>query len=329
METIKKRDYGFDNTKFLLIFLVVFGHILEEISLSGWLGIIRAVIYSFHMPLFVFISGYFSKSSINKVDRAFTDYLVPFFIFNTLFAIMIQYNISINIFLPQYAFWYLLSLFFWNISIDYISKFKLLLVVSFLLGIYCGFFDNIDRLFSLSRTICFFPYFILGYGSNKERIDKWRSMNKALPIAGIVICTFITAFANYKGLIPVKMYEMLQSYAKTEVDTLAGSAQRALIYMIALVMIVSVISLIPNKEYFFTKFGTRTISIYIFSSFLIKAIFSIIKRFALIQSINCVYMEIVISLLLTVLIIVLTGNKWVYKLYINCIVFIKKAFMRP
>lgn len=39
----------------------MFGHSLEEISLEHNYAIIRAWIYSFHMPAFVFISGYFSK----------------------------------------------------------------------------------------------------------------------------------------------------------------------------------------------------------------------------------------------------------------------------
>lgn len=58
---MKERNYLFDNLKFLLIVLVVFGHSLEEISLAQDYAIIRAWIYSFHMPAFVFISGYFSK----------------------------------------------------------------------------------------------------------------------------------------------------------------------------------------------------------------------------------------------------------------------------
>ena len=57
---VKERSPLFDNMKMVLIILVVFGHALEEISLEHEYGIIRACIYSFHMPVFIFISGYFS-----------------------------------------------------------------------------------------------------------------------------------------------------------------------------------------------------------------------------------------------------------------------------
>ena len=327
--TIKTRDYGFDNIKFILIILVVLGHILEEISTTGFMGVIRSVIYSFHMPLFVFISGYFSRMSKRKTERAFAEYLIPFFIFNTIYTMTIQGVLKVNIFLPQYAFWYLLSLFFWNISIDYIYKFKPIIIVSFILGIYCGLFGNIDRVFSLSRTICFFPFFILGYSFDKEKTEKLRSLNKALPVIGIALSVGLTAFANIKGYIPIKMYEMIQSYNNTKVDNIPGGIERAVIYLIAVLMIVCVISLVPNKEFWFTKYGTRTVCIYIFSSFLIKICFMIFKAANISAVYNNPAIAIALSAALLVGIILITGNKWVNLFYCRFIELIKKFAMNP
>ena len=327
--TIKTRDYGYDNIKFILIILVVLGHILEEISTTGFMGVIRSVIYSFHMPLFVFISGYFSRVSKRKTERAFAEYLIPFFIFNTIYTMAIQGVLKVNIFLPQYAFWYLLSLFFWNISIDYIYKFKPIIIVSFILGIYCGLFGNIDRVFSLSRTICFFPFFILGYSFDKEKTEKLRSLNKALPIIGIALSVGLTAFANIKGYIPIKMYEMIQSYNNTKVDNIPGGIERAVIYLIAVLMIVCVISLVPNKEYWFAKYGTRTVCIYIFSSFLIKICFMIFKAANISAVYNNPTIAIALAIALLVSIICITGNKWVNLFYCRFIDLIKRFAVNP
>ena len=59
---MKKRDYLFDNSRTLLILLVVAGHFIETIFQNNWLleGL-KWIIYAFHVPAFVFISGYFSK----------------------------------------------------------------------------------------------------------------------------------------------------------------------------------------------------------------------------------------------------------------------------
>lgn len=57
----KERDYFFDNLKAVLIFLVVLGHFLLPIRGDNPLVVVKRLIYVFHMPLFVFISGYFAK----------------------------------------------------------------------------------------------------------------------------------------------------------------------------------------------------------------------------------------------------------------------------
>lgn len=63
---MRERSSLFDNMKVILIVLVVFGHSLEEISLEHGYAVMRAWIYSFHMPAFVFISGFFSKDMKNR-----------------------------------------------------------------------------------------------------------------------------------------------------------------------------------------------------------------------------------------------------------------------
>ncbi|WP_175215983.1 acyltransferase family protein [Proteus mirabilis] len=63
------RNKKIDSIKGVLIFLVVFGHFLE--SMIGWKGsnssALLHVIYSFHMPFFILISGYFF--SVNNFNR--------------------------------------------------------------------------------------------------------------------------------------------------------------------------------------------------------------------------------------------------------------------
>ena len=61
---MKQRDYLFDNYKAFLIILVVVGHFIELTSEDNNLLIaMKWIIFSFHMPAFVFISGYFSRES--------------------------------------------------------------------------------------------------------------------------------------------------------------------------------------------------------------------------------------------------------------------------
>lgn len=62
----KERLPYWDLLKLFLIFLVIWGHCIRGFSTSDYVGsIIYRIIYSFHMPLFMMISGYFSVSSMS------------------------------------------------------------------------------------------------------------------------------------------------------------------------------------------------------------------------------------------------------------------------
>ena len=58
-----KRSAYWDNIKGFLILLVVFAHILFQLQdISFTINGIVDYIYMFHMPVFVFVSGFFGKS---------------------------------------------------------------------------------------------------------------------------------------------------------------------------------------------------------------------------------------------------------------------------
>ena len=62
-----KRDRFWDSLKFILIFFVVYGHMIETYTPDGSFN--RAMynfIYTFHMPFFMFISGRFSQIKDRK-----------------------------------------------------------------------------------------------------------------------------------------------------------------------------------------------------------------------------------------------------------------------
>lgn len=71
-EVFIKRDTFYDSLKFVLISLVILGHTLEanlddRISLA-----IYNAIYLFHMPLFIFVTGYFTKKYADKGKQAYS-----------------------------------------------------------------------------------------------------------------------------------------------------------------------------------------------------------------------------------------------------------------
>ena len=72
----QKRIYFFDNVKAILIILVVVGHFIDIASDSS--RVYRSIfvfIYSFHMPLFIFISGMFHKDE-HIFQKAITNIVI-------------------------------------------------------------------------------------------------------------------------------------------------------------------------------------------------------------------------------------------------------------
>ena len=64
---IRTRDSYWDNLKGVLITLVVCGHLCEQyIDDSNLLRHLWIVVYSFHMPLFIAISGYLFWFSVKN-----------------------------------------------------------------------------------------------------------------------------------------------------------------------------------------------------------------------------------------------------------------------
>lgn len=67
MEGKKQRDVSFDIMKALAIFLVVLGHCMQSLypEKGDFLGKpLFLYVYSFHMALFMMISGYFSTRAL-------------------------------------------------------------------------------------------------------------------------------------------------------------------------------------------------------------------------------------------------------------------------
>lgn len=67
-----KRSLFWDNFKGILIVFVVLGHLLENFFEVPKLKDIYLFIYLFHMPLFVFVSGFFSqKCNYKKIKNEY------------------------------------------------------------------------------------------------------------------------------------------------------------------------------------------------------------------------------------------------------------------
>lgn len=67
-----KRITYIDWLKAFAIFLVLLGHSIQNLSAAGMMDGLHGFIYSFHMPLFMMLSGFFLTKSLDNGIKHFS-----------------------------------------------------------------------------------------------------------------------------------------------------------------------------------------------------------------------------------------------------------------
>lgn len=112
----KQRIAWIDNIKAFLILLVVLGHCIQDAGRSD-ISVLYNFIYSFHIPLFIAMSGYVSQRDFTPwrtVGRRAVQLLVPFFAWAVVKSLIVgdfSYMLTI-VMLPDRGLWFLWALFF-------------------------------------------------------------------------------------------------------------------------------------------------------------------------------------------------------------------------
>lgn len=114
----KERNVAFDAAKALAILLVLWGHTIQYCGHPTMTkGTVYTLIYTFHMPLFMMVAGFFSKSSLTLKFASFfkkniTHLLLPVItgcLFVMCLSLMTGFFIGVGVFITHY--WFLKSLF--------------------------------------------------------------------------------------------------------------------------------------------------------------------------------------------------------------------------
>ena len=292
MQTKTTRISFFDNLKFILILLVVVGHFIQYQLDSASAKGLFLFIYSFHMPLFIFVTGFFAKKSVNcdanKRMNKIINYLLLYLIYKVLLFVFYHYILqqpmqSFNLFSESEPAWYLLATAIWIMlmTITKNIKFKYLLIFSIIGSLLIGYDSTVTDQFALSRVIVFFPFFLLGYYLTFEQmnhlINKLHEKKKNIFIALVLIMAIFVVFILcgdnlyfLRGLLTGR-----NPFALMQIPfdiPLTGVILRMLWLLYNLIIAIIIFTLIPIKDTIFTKLGSRTLQIYVLHYFVIVGI---------------------------------------------------------
>lgn len=252
-----------DNLKGFLIFLVVFAHVIYDRQEFKIIDFLADNIYIFHMPAFVFVSGYFSKSDHSKNGRSLFKLLSAYLVLTLIHLIMsMATGKNLKILQPYYFSWYLLSLIAWRLLARTSIINSKPLIISVLATVGIGFWSDVNNTLALARTVSLFPFFAAGYCLTKDRVEQFRSKTGKrifVGAAAAILAEALFCFVKITFNIRERDY-LFSAYGENYINNLTI---RVFILLIASLFIIGLLLLMPNKRIpFLTKIGKNSFSIY-------------------------------------------------------------------
>lgn len=280
-----ERDKYWDSLKFVLIFIVVYGHIVSHyLGNSHYNMAIYNLIYLFHMPLFIFISGRFShvrdvKKYKKGIIRLAETYVV-FQIIRTFVSVYFEnYNFTIECLTkPAWTLWYLVVLIYWRIFLytihgkkcsEWIHQHKCkVIIASLCISVIAGFIPF--NFLAIQESLSFLPFFVMGYFSVdyniKEKINK---IHIVYPLSFMFVL-FVLLYFVYTNLDYVHHCSFTY-WTDDTAHTILRLGLRCIFLPVAIFLCLSVMRLVPSNNVI-AKWGSATMFIFIYHSFALRGI---------------------------------------------------------
>lgn len=293
----KHRSAYFDNLKGILIFLVVLGHLTQ--GRGDFLSVtIRYYIYIFHMPLFIFISGVFAKSTIKENGKLDVSKIFYYLLLGMLFSysltlidkFIFSADIdlrSVNPFVTSDIPWYLIALGVYASLTPFFSRFKPLfaIIASIVFSTFFNYF-SIPNIFCLQKCIIDLPFFLMGFYFSTHQISNFVDTLKGKklifislavltvipllaliikPSAGDLVYFYTTAYAgDYRTIFELSSMNSHYSFGLAIVLRLTW-------YFFAIAMSLFLMLVTPkNKLHFATQIGKNSLSVYIYHAYVAR-----------------------------------------------------------
>ncbi|WP_416979009.1 acyltransferase family protein [Streptomyces sp. T028] len=273
-----RRDAFFDNAKFMAIVLVAVAHSWEP--LKGDSRVLQAaymVVYAFHMPAFIIVSGYFSRSfdaGPNRMKRLVTGVVVPYVVFETGYSLFKRYGDhspgqELSLLDPYYLTWFLIALFIWRLTTPLWNALRHPLPVALGIAMLASVSPDIGDDLDLQRVLQFLPFFVLGLCLRAEHFRLVR--RRSVRIAAVPVFMVSLAFAWWA----VPRMNNAWFYHRDSAQELVapwwvGPVMQLALFGCALVLTACFLSWVPGRTLWFTSLGAGTLYGYLLHGFLLK-----------------------------------------------------------
>ena len=269
---MKPRIAKWDNLKLFLIFCVVAGHFLARIDDNRIAQRMFFFIYLFHMPAFMFISGLMSTRSINERRYAkILDFLTAFLLTKgVLFLVKGIFShdyTALRLWEMNDISWYMFALLVYYFVTMILGKLPAMLMIGTSIALACiaGYNPHIGTFLSLSRLLCFYPFFLAGYHLDSDFI-RYHTIGKPIKILSVLYAAAAAGFTIFRLDHVWWLTRLLRAkypYASLAQYQSAGGLLRLGWYAGSALFIVSMICFVSEVETPLTRLGSRTMTVYV------------------------------------------------------------------
>ncbi|MEU9359191.1 acyltransferase family protein [Streptomyces sp. NPDC048301] len=272
------RDPFFDNAKYLAIVLVAMGHSWEPLPGSGRVvETLYTFVYTFHMPVFIMIAGYFSRGlelTSDRVWKLVTSLVVPYAVFEVAYTLFERLTgapgFPLSPLTPYWLLWFLPALFLWRLTTPFWLTVRWPVALSLVIAAMGAVTSNIGGDLQLQRILQFLPFYVLGLQLRPAHFDLVRT--RAARIASVPVCLVALA-AAYWAVPRTTTSWFFRRYGAEQLGSPAwvGAPVTLLLFLCAVVLSACFLAWVPKREMWMTALGAGTLYGYLLHGFVIKA----------------------------------------------------------
>lgn len=273
----KTRIAFLDNARYWVMLVVVIAHMLTTVrQVSDFANGLYAWIYTFHMPVFILISGYTSRNydgTPRQLRRTVTTLLLPYLFLETTLQLLMQHYRGrpdpLMILSPHWLGWFIIALFMWRLATPFFRQLRYPITTAVGISLLVGLIE-VPNVLALPKVLTLMPFYIVGVNLTMDHFAKLRQTWIRISAVVLLIATFV-ATQVWAGEFKTSWLLWKHRYDESPLNAgpLEGILIRGSLLLLAFVMVAAILSLIPWRDMWTTEMGARTLYAYMLHGYLI------------------------------------------------------------
>lgn len=270
----------FLNLRFMLIAAVFVGNAIEPLAGSStWMHGLYVWIFTFHMPLFVLVTGYFAKSSLDGEAgrRVLLQIGMQYVLFQSLYSLLDETvfhvdGIHRSFFAPYLLLWFLAGHAMWRLLLLGMCRWKTPYQLAFAAaaGLAVGYLPIDGVWFGISRTFVFFPFFVIGYHLSFGSVVSWLTAKTRVLASFVSLLLLAVCLGGGAAGLPVGWLYGSMTYGQLGAVQWASGLYRVAVYGLQAVCSLAFLGLVPPRAGRMTGLGRRTLYVFLLHGFIVR-----------------------------------------------------------